>query len=156
MLPELPSNDPRAQPSGTKRIGINDLPSPEVADKAIPPTRDRTPLEAAMAAAATYIKMLHKKLQPFLLDLIRQVLKDAPTIHHKREKLQEMRANPDNLPAVCRTFGMKPQAVSEVSKSPGFNSLSAMDAHERPLFIKLCGTVVSRQVFIRSQSLIAR
>ncbi len=36
------------------------------------------------------------------------------------------------------------------------NSLTAMDAHERPLFIELCGTVVSCQVFIRSQSLIAR
>jgi hypothetical protein len=36
------------------------------------------------------------------------------------------------------------------------NSLTAMDAHERPLFIELCGTVVSRPVFIRSQSLIAR
>ncbi len=31
-----------------------------------------------------------------------------------------------------------------------------MGAHERPLFIELCGTVVSCQIFIRSQSLIAR
>ena len=38
----------------------------------------------------------------------------------------------------------------------GFNSLPAMDAHERPLFIELRGTLVSRQIFIRSQSLIAR
>jgi hypothetical protein len=36
------------------------------------------------------------------------------------------------------------------------NSLTAMDAHERPLFIERRGTVVSRRVFIRSQSLIAR
>ena len=35
------------------------------------------------------------------------------------------------------------------------NSLPAMDAHECPLFIELCGTVVSHQIFIRSQSLIA-
>ncbi len=36
------------------------------------------------------------------------------------------------------------------------NSLTAMGAHERPLFNKLRGSVVSRRVFIRSQSLIAR
>ena len=35
------------------------------------------------------------------------------------------------------------------------NSLTAMDDHERPLFIELHGTVVSRRIFIRSQSLIA-
>jgi hypothetical protein len=82
-----------------------------------------TPLEAAMAAAATYVKMLQKKLQPFLLNLIQQVLKDTSTFHHKHEKLQEMGANPDYVPAVCRTVGMKLQAVSEVSKSPGFKAL---------------------------------
>ena len=36
------------------------------------------------------------------------------------------------------------------------NSLPAIDAHERQRFNKLCGTVVSRRIFIRSQSLIAR
>ena len=36
------------------------------------------------------------------------------------------------------------------------NSLPAIDAHERQRFNKLRGTVVSRRVFIRSQSLIAR
>ena len=36
------------------------------------------------------------------------------------------------------------------------NSLTGMDAHERPLFIELRGTVVSCQIFIHSQSLIAR
>ncbi len=35
------------------------------------------------------------------------------------------------------------------------NSLPAMNAHEHPLFIELRGTVASRQIFIRSQSLIA-
>ena len=39
--------------------------------------------------------------------------------------------------------------------SPTVNSLPAMDAHERHLFIELCGTVVSCQIFICSQSLIA-
>ncbi len=36
------------------------------------------------------------------------------------------------------------------------NSLSAMDGHDRPLKNQLCSTVVSRRIFIRSQSLIAR
>ncbi len=36
------------------------------------------------------------------------------------------------------------------------NSLTAIDAHECQRFNELCGTVVSCQVFIRSQSLIAR
>ncbi len=36
------------------------------------------------------------------------------------------------------------------------NSLTAMDAHEHQFFNKLCGTVVSCRIFIRSQSLIAR
>jgi hypothetical protein len=80
-------------------------------------------LEAARAAATTYVETLHKKLQPFLHDLIQQVLKDASTFHHKHEKLQEMRANPDYIPAVCRTVGMKLQAVSEVSKSTGLKLL---------------------------------
>ena len=34
-----------------------------------------------------------------------------------------MRANPNYVPAVCRTVGMKLQAVSEVSKSTGFKTL---------------------------------
>jgi hypothetical protein len=36
------------------------------------------------------------------------------------------------------------------------NSLSAMDGRDRPLLNKLCSTVVSCQIFIRSQSLIVR
>ncbi len=36
------------------------------------------------------------------------------------------------------------------------NSLTAIGAHERPLFNELRGSVVSRRVFIRLQSLIAR
>jgi hypothetical protein len=108
---------------GAKRICFKDPQSTKVSDKAIPPTRGKTPLEAAMAAATTYVEMLHKKLQPFLLDLIRQVLKEVLTFHHKHEKLQEMRANPNYVPAVCCTIGMKLQAVSEVSKSTGFKTL---------------------------------
>ncbi len=42
------------------------------------------------------------------------------------------------------------------SWTEALNSLPAMDAHEHPLFIELCGTVVSCRIFIRSQSLIAR
>ncbi len=36
------------------------------------------------------------------------------------------------------------------------NSLTAIDGHERQYFNELRGTVVSRRIFIRSQSLIAR
>ncbi len=36
-----------------------------------------------------------------------------------------------------------------------FNSLTAIDTHERQRFNELRGTVVSRRVFIHSQSLIA-
>ncbi len=43
-----------------------------------------------------------------------------------------------------------------VTSEKGFNSLPAIDAHERQCFNELRGTVVSRRVFIRSQSLIAR
>ena len=32
------------------------------------------------------------------------------------------------------------------------NSLTAMDAHERPLFDKLLWCIVTRRIFIRSQS----
>jgi hypothetical protein len=38
MLKELLSDDPRAQPSGAKRILIEDPPSTEASDKAIPTT----------------------------------------------------------------------------------------------------------------------
>ena len=43
-----------------------------------------------------------------------------------------------------------------VQRSFVINSLTAIGAHERQLFNELSGTVVSRQIFIRSQSLIAR
>ncbi len=36
------------------------------------------------------------------------------------------------------------------------NSLTAIDGHDRQYIFELCSTVVSRQIFIRSQSLIAR
>jgi len=83
MLPELPFDDTRMQPSGAKRIRLDEASSSnETSDKAIPPTGGKTSLEAAMAAATTYVEMLHKKLQPFLTDLIRQVLKDASAYHY--------------------------------------------------------------------------
>jgi hypothetical protein len=144
MLTESPSDDPRAQPLGAKRIRIEDPPSTKASDKAIPPMRGKTPLEAAMAAATTYVETLHKKLQPFLHDVIRQVLKDASTFHHKHEKLQEMCANPDYVPAVCRTVGMKLQAVSEVSKSTGFKTLE--DKLEGEIQV-LCRDWATRFVF---------
>ncbi len=103
MLTESPSDDTRMQPSGAKRIRLDKAsPSDEASDKAIPPTGGKTtPLEAAMAAATTYVETLHKKLQPFLTDLIRQVLKDASAYHYKSEKLKEMVATPEYVPAIC-------------------------------------------------------
>jgi hypothetical protein len=76
-----------------------------------------------MAAATTYVETLHKKLQPFLTDLIRQVLKDASAYHYKSEKLKEMVATPEYVPAIGRIVGMKLQAVSEFTKITGFKAL---------------------------------
>jgi hypothetical protein len=125
MLPESPSDDTRAQPSSTARIvrTIKNAASNEATEQAIPPIGGKSPLEAAMAAANTYVATLHTKLQPFLTDLIRQVLKDMSAFHFKSEKLKEMNATSDYVPAVCRTVGMKLQAVSEVTKSMGFKAL---------------------------------
>ncbi len=124
MLTELPSNHTRVQPSGAKQIRLNEAsPNNKASDKAIPPTGGRTPLEAAMAAAITYVETLHKKLQPFHTDLIRQVCKDASAYHYKSDKLKEIVAIPEYVPTICRTVGMKLQAVSEVTKSTGFKSL---------------------------------
>ena len=124
MLTESPSDNTRMQPSGAKRIRLDEVsPSNKASDKAIPPTGGKTPLEAAMAAAITYVEMLHKKLQPFLTDLIQKVLKDASAYHYKSEKLKDMIAIPEYVPAICRTVGMKLQAASEVTKSTGFKAL---------------------------------
>ncbi len=59
------------------------------------------------------------------------------------------------IPRVVDGRIVNKQTSDSYLASNAFNSLTAMDAHERPLFIELCGTVVSRRVFIRSQSLIA-
>ena len=124
MLTESPSDDTRVQPSSAMRVYFNEASTRnEATDKAIPPTGGKTPLEAAMAAANTYVEMLHKKLRPFLTDLIRQVLKDASVSHFKSEKLKEINATSEYVPAICRTIGMKLQAVSEVTKSSGFQAL---------------------------------
>jgi hypothetical protein len=124
MLVEPLSNDTRVQPLGAKRFCFNEAsPSNEVSDKAIPLTGGKTPLEAAMAAAITHVETLHKKLQPFLTNLIQQVLKDASTYHYKSDKLKEIVATPEDVPTICRTVGMKLQAVSEVTKSTGFKAL---------------------------------
>ncbi len=74
--------------------------SNEVTEQAIPPIGGKTPLEAAMAAANTYVATLHTKLQPFLTDLIRQVLKDMSAFHFKSENLEEMNTTSDYVPAV--------------------------------------------------------
>ena len=104
MLTESPSDDSRVQPSSATRVYFNEAsPRNKATDKAIPPTGGKTPLEAAMVAANTYVETLHKKLQPFLTDLIRQVFKDASIFHYKSEKLKEMNATSEYVPAICRT-----------------------------------------------------
>ena len=124
MLTESPSDETMAQPSNAMRVHFNESsPRNEATDKAIPPTGTKTPLEAAMAAATAYVETLHEKLQPFLTDLIRHVLKDVSVSHFKSEKLKEINATSEYVPAICRTVGMKLQAVSEVTKSSGFQAL---------------------------------
>ena len=125
MLPELPSNDTRKQPLFATRVYFEETsPRGEDTDKAINPTGREAPLEAAMAAANTYVETLRKKLRPFLKDLIRQVLTDASVSHSRSEKLKEMLNTSDYVPAICRTVGMKLQAVSEVTKSLGYKALN--------------------------------
>ena len=124
MLTEPPSDNTRVQPSGMKPIRLNKASlSNEASDKAIPPIGGKTSLEAAMATAITYVKTLHKKLQPFLTDLIRQVLKNASTYHYKSDKFKEIVATPEYVPAICHTVEMKLQAVSKITKSTGFKAL---------------------------------
>ncbi len=78
MLTKPPSGDTRVQPLGAKWIRLNEAsPSNKASDKATPPTGGKTLLEAAVAVAFTYVETLHKKLQPFLTNLIRQVFKAA-------------------------------------------------------------------------------
>ena len=67
MLTELPSDDTRMQPSSAKRIRLDEAsPSDEASDKAIPPTGGKTPLEAAMAAATTYVERSTRSSNPSL------------------------------------------------------------------------------------------
>ncbi len=85
MLPELLSDDTRVQPSSATQVYFEASTCDEATDKATQPA-GKTPLESAMAAALTYVENLHKKLQTFLNDLIRQVLTDALISHFKSEK----------------------------------------------------------------------
>ena len=123
MLLEAPSNNTRLQPLSTARVHFNEVSLRNKAtDKATPPPA--TPLEAATAAAKIYVETLHKKLQPFLTDLIRQVLTDASHSHFRSEKLKEMDATSEHVPTCCQSVGLKLQALSEVAKSLGFKALN--------------------------------
>jgi hypothetical protein len=124
MLTESPSDNTRVQHSSAMRVYLNYAsPCDKATDKAIPPTGGKTPLEAAMSGANTYVETLHKKLQPFLTNLIQQVFKDVSVSHFKSEKLKEINATSEYVPAVCQTVGMTLQAVSEFTKSLGFKAL---------------------------------
>jgi hypothetical protein len=123
MQLELPS-DGSTQPLGTKRIRFEEPLPTKVSGKATTqPTQVTSPLEAALAAAQIYVATLHEKLQPFLKDLIGHVLKDASIFHYNSKKYKEMRADPEYVPTVCRSVGMKLQAMDEVTKSPGYKTL---------------------------------
>jgi hypothetical protein len=87
-------------------------------------------LEAALAAAQIYVAMLHVKLQPFLKNLIGCVLKDASAFHYKSEKYKEMCANPEYVPTICHSVGMKLQVLDEVTKSPGYKTFKDKLAKE--------------------------
>ncbi len=80
-------------------------------------------LEAALAPAQIYIATLHEKLQPFLKDLIGRILKDVSAFHYKSKKYNEMHAEPEYIPTVCRSVGMRLQAIDEVTKSLGYKTL---------------------------------
>ncbi len=77
-----------------------------------------------------YVVMHHEKLQPFLKDHIGCVLKDASAFHYKSKKYKEMRADPEYIPTICRSVGMKLQAIDEVTKSLGYKTLKDKLAKE--------------------------
>ncbi len=87
-------------------------------------------LEAALAAAQIYVATLHEKLQPFLKDLIGCVLKDASAFHYKSKKYNEMHAEPEYIPTVYQSVGMRLQAIDEVTKSLGYKTLEDKLAKE--------------------------
>jgi hypothetical protein len=98
MHPESPSNAMSTQPLGARRIWFKEPLPTKVSGKATTqPTRVTSALEAALAAAQTYVAMPHVKLQPFLKDLIGHILKDASAFHYKSEKYKEMRAEVPTL-----------------------------------------------------------
>jgi hypothetical protein len=130
MQLESPSNA-NTQPLGTTRIRFEEPPPTKVSGKATTkPTRVTSPLEAALVAVQIHVATLHEKLQPFLKDLIGCLLKDASAFHYKSEKDKEMHADPEYVPTVCGSVGMRLQAIDEVLKSPGYKTLEDKLAKE--------------------------
>jgi hypothetical protein len=123
MLTELPSKTNRLRPQGTSKRIRHCKETAEGPESATHPTRGKTPLEEAIAAAKTFIVMLYPKLQHFVQDLIGGILKDASKFHYKSEKLNKMHADNAYIPTVCRNMGMTLQALVEVQKTTGFKSL---------------------------------
>jgi hypothetical protein len=123
MLAELLSESNRLRPQGTSKRICHCEETVEGPESATHPTQGTTPLEAAMAAAKTFIVTLHPKLQSFVPDLIGGILKDASKFHYKSEKLNKMRADNAYVPKICRNMGMTLQALAEVQKTTGFKSL---------------------------------
>jgi hypothetical protein len=71
---------------------------------------------------------------------------------HIPRRLQHSKMNEQTVKIQCRTNW---KMIIILNVKP-FNSLTAMGVHGRPHFNKLCSTVISCQIFIRSQSLITR
>jgi hypothetical protein len=122
-MTELLSKTNRLHPQGTSKRIHHRKETAKGPESATYPTQGTTPLEAAMAAAKTFIVTLHPKLQHFVQDLIGGILKDASKFHYKSEKLNEMRTNNAYIPTICRNMGMTLQALAEVQKTTGFKSL---------------------------------
>ncbi len=71
----------------------------------------------------TYLAMLHIKLQPFFNNLIGCFLKDVSAFHYRNKKYKGMCVDPEYVPVVCQSVGMKLHALDEVTKSPGYKTL---------------------------------
>ena len=84
----------------------------------------QTPLAAALALGMSHVATLHKEAQPFLQELIKQVLGEFATHYWKQKKYREMVANTSYVPASCK-IGLTLNAVSEVKKSEDFIALNA-------------------------------
>ena len=72
----------------------------------------------------SHVATLHNEAQPFLQEIIKQVLGKFMTNYWKQKKYREMVANTSYVPSSCK-IGLTLNAVSEVKKSEDFIALNA-------------------------------